>query len=558
MSDSDRKSPASRKDSRRGRRRRAESMEVEATPALTPVWPGMPGGRYRPLDDKDLPKFHQAILDILSRTGLSDATPSIIEKVTSAGGTLHEDGRLTFSTALVEDAIAGFARGFSLYGQATQHTMDLSGCNVHMGSGGASPSIVDLDTGLYRDSTLKDLYDAARLVDTLDNIHFFSRSLVARDMPTDQLLDINTAYACLAGTAKHVCVSACNGDNAREIARMCYSLAGSRQAFEEKPFLSFNINHVVPPLRFHEQSCDVLEQCALGGIPAHANSFGQIGASSPVHLAGSVAQSMAESIAGGIFAWLVNPAARVIFGPKPMITDLRTGGLSGGGGEQAIATAAVTQLARYYDLPCVSIAGATDRLSGGGGEQAIATAAVTQLARYYDLPCVSIAGATDSKIADAQSGYEKCLSVNLAAQAGSNLITQAAGVQASLMSVALESYVIDNDMLGGIMRSLKPLEISDDALSTEAIDSVVRSEGHFLGEADTYARMRSDFLYPDIADRRTAAEWEDDGARDIREVAIQKTRDILASHFPDHLAQADETLREQFDIRLPVEAMTGS
>jgi trimethylamine--corrinoid protein Co-methyltransferase len=401
--------------------------------------------------------------------------------------------------------------------------MDLSGCNVHMGSGGASPSIVDLDTGLYRDSTLKDLYDAARLVDTLDNIHFFSRSLVARDMPTDQLLDINTAYACLAGTAKHVCVSACNGDNAREIARMCYSLAGSRQAFEEKPFLSFNINHVVPPLRFHEQSCDVLEQCALGGIPAHANSFGQIGASSPVHLAGSVAQSMAESIAGGIFAWLVNPAARVIFGPKPMITDLRTGGLS-----------------------------------GGGGEQAIATAAVTQLARYYDLPCVSIAGATDSKIADAQSGYEKCLSVNLAAQAGSNLITQAAGVQASLMSVALESYVIDNDMLGGIMRSLKPLEISDDALSTEAIDSVVRSEGHFLGEADTYARMRSDFLYPDIADRRTAAEWEDDGARDIREVAIQKTRDILASHFPDHLAQADETLREQFDIRLPVEAMTGS
>ena len=61
--------------------------------------------------------------------------------------------------------------------------MPVNNASVYVGSGGAAPLVLDLDTGRYRESTLKDLYDAARLVDCLDNIHFFSRSLVARDMP---------------------------------------------------------------------------------------------------------------------------------------------------------------------------------------------------------------------------------------------------------------------------------------------------------------------------------------------------------------------------------------
>jgi trimethylamine--corrinoid protein Co-methyltransferase len=481
----------------------------------------MSGGHYQPLAEKDFAEIHEAVLSILENTGVSGGSPSIVETITQAGGRLTEDGRLTFPRSLVERALSGFQRGFTLHGQSPGHEMRLCGRNVHMGSGGASPSIVDLDSGRYRDSTLQDLYDAARLVDTLDNVHFFSRSLVARDMPDLRTLDINTAYACLKGTSKHVCAAASCADHVREIAEMCFLIAGSAEQFREQPFLSLNVNHVTPPLRIAEEAFGVLGEAAKLGIPAHANVFSQVGASSPVSLAGAVAQSLAEALAGGIYAWIINPEARIIFGPKPMIVDLRTGGMS-----------------------------------GGGGEQALVMAAATQMAQYYDLPNVSIAGATDSKVSDAQSGYEKCLSVALAAHAGSNLITQACGMQASLLGCALESYVIDNDMLGGIMSSLRSLEINAETLSAEAIDHVARGEGHFLGEPETYARMKTDFLYPEIADRRTPEEWEQDGSRDIREVARDRTRDILARHYPGHIdTSMDEKIRSVFDIRLPPEHM---
>jgi len=136
------------------------------------------------------------------------------------------------------------------------------------------------------------------------------------------------------------------------------------------------------------------------------------------------------------------------------------------------------------------------------------------------------------------------------------MITQACGMQASLMSCALESYVVDNDMLGAIMSSLRPLPVDAASLSTTQIDRVARTEGHFLGEAETYAQMKTDFLYPEIADRRTPREWEDDGQPDVREVAKQRTREILKSHFPDHIdPSTDATLRNMFDIRLPEKSM---
>ncbi len=174
------------------------------------------------------------------------------------------------------------------------------------------------------------------------------------------------------------------------------------------------------------------------------------------------------------------------------------------------------------------------------------------------MPNSTIAGATDSKVVDAQSGYEKSLTVALAAQAGSNMITQACGMQAMLMVCALESYVIDNDMLGGIMRSISAIEVNDSTLAMSAINEVVHGEGHFLGQAETLNRMQSDFFYPEIADRRSVEEWNNDGARDIREVARERTRSILASSFPRHIAPAiDRALRSRFEIRLPESSMVG-
>ena len=502
---------------RRKSARRGRASEVPQSSKRLPATAGIAGGRFRPISPTDLPKIDRAIRHTLTNIGLSEVPQFVADTITQGGGKLGNDGRVTFTEGLIDDFLASCQRDLTLHGQTERHKLTLSGANVYVGTGGAAPQVVDLETGKYRDSTLQDLYDAARMTDALDNIHFFSRSLVARDMPNDWLLDVNTAYASLTGTTKHVCTSISRPEHVAPLAEMFYMIAGSREAFEARPFVSLNINHVVPPLRFHAESMGVMAEAVRLGIPVHCNVFSQVGASTPVTMAGAIVQNSAEALAGMIFAWLINPEAKVIMGVRPMMTDLRTGGIS-----------------------------------GGSGEQANLMAATAQIAQFYDLPNTCIAGATDSKIADAQSGYEKALTVSLAAQAGSNMITQACGMHAGLMSVAFESYVIDNDMLGAVMRSLNPIEIDEVTLATNMIDEIVRGEGHFLGHPETYKRMNSDFLYPDIADRRSAQEWEEAGSKDIREVARERAREILASHWTRGFsAEVDAQIRAKFDIRLP-------
>ena len=502
---------------RSGRRNRA----INVKNSVSIKYDAPIAGRLKPLSDNALERVHSASLDILDQIGISEAPQIVIDTIEALGGTVTGDARLLFPKALVTEALGKFRRGFQLYGRALGQDLDMTGARVHAGSGGASPNIVDTLDGSYRASTLCDLYDAARIVDTLDHVQFFSRSMIAGDMENNRVLDLNTAFASLAGTSKHVMVSASHPDHVDDIAQICYSIAGSEEAFRSKPFLSLNINHVVPPLRFDSGACEVMAAAIKAGLPVMINTFGQMGASSPVTIAGCLAQTNAETLAGMVFAWALDPEVRAIYGARPMVTDLRSGGMAGGSGEQSILTAAATQIARHYNL-----ANST------------------------------IAGATDSKLADAQSGYEKALSVTLAAQAGANLITQAAGTQAGLMATSLEAYVIDNDMLGAILQSANLIEVSDTTLSTAAIADIVRGEGHFLGHADTFARMKSDFIYPTHADRQAPDGWLASGKPNINNSARNTVADILAKHFPRHISpEIEQDLRARFDIRLPAKRM---
>ena len=501
---------------RRGREARMAKRQAAESVGAAPVWPGLAAGRFKPLTDAEVAAVHESVLSLLKTVGLAQAIPSMVDRVCARGGGVSENGRLLFPRGLVEEAIAGARRDIVLHGQTPDHALDISGARVHFGSGGASPSIVDLKTGRYRDATTKDLYDAARLVDTLDNVHLFSRSLVARDAPSPRALDVNTVYACLAGTAKHVCISASDSAHVADIADICYVIAGGEAAFRAKPFLTIMVCHVVPPMRFAEEACQTIEHAVRAGFPVQIISAGQAGATSPASIAGSLVQAVAETLAGFVHAWLVDPRAQTIFAPKPLVADLRTGSMCGGGGEQAILMAGAAQMGRFYGLP-------------------------TSL----------IAGITDAKIADAQHGYEKTLSVSLAAHAGSNIITQACGMQASLLGCSLEGYVIDNDMLGGIARTVRGIEADAESLTAEVIAEVTAGEGHYLGHADTLARMERDYVYPAVGDRRSPTDWAEDGASDVRTRAITRTREILGVHYPDHLGDAVDTgLRNRYDLLL--------
>ena len=139
-----------------------------------PVKPGQRGGRYQPLTEIEIQQIHHAVLDVLAEIGLANAIPICIEKVVGAGGKLSSEGRLLFPRALIEDIIAGAAKDIMLHGQDPRHDLLLSDGRFYFGTAGAAVHMVDLETRTYRDSTLADLYNAARIVDAMEHIHFSS------------------------------------------------------------------------------------------------------------------------------------------------------------------------------------------------------------------------------------------------------------------------------------------------------------------------------------------------------------------------------------------------
>ncbi len=489
---------------------------------VAPIRAGMEGGRFKPLDEAALKRVDHAVFQVLEEIGFADAIPSCIEAVVAKGGIYGDDGRLRFPRKLVEDTIAMAARNFPLCALDPKHDIHPQGRKVHYGTAGAAVHVVDIEKREYRESFLQDIYDAGRIVDTCDNIHFFQRPMVARDLEDPRDLDINTVYAALSATNKHVGTSFTLPEYAEEAIAMLHVIAGGEQAWRARPFVSNSNCFVVPPLKFAEDACGVLEACIRGGMPVLLLSAGQAGATAPAAIAGAVVQATAEVLAGLVYVNAIAPGHPCIFGTWPFVSDLRTGAMSGGSGEQALLTAACAQMAHFYDLP--------------GG---------------------SAAGMADSKLPDAQSGYEKGITDVMAGLAGLNMVYESAGMHASLLGFCLESLIIDNDMLSQALRCVRGIEVTDETLSVETMRQVcTEGPGHYLGHEQTLSLMQTEYVYPKIADRSSPKEWLELDKPDILQRAVARKREILEGHFPEHIpASVDRALREQFNILLPREAM---
>lgn len=508
---------------RRGAREARRAARAAPLPDnMRPVTPGMPAGRYQPLADADVLRIHRAALDVLEQIGVADAPPSTLEYLTKAGARPTPQGRLVFPRALVEDTVARAARHFVLYGQEPKHDLEPWGSRVYFGTAGAAVHIVDGATGAYRDSTTQDLYDIARVVDTLEHLHFYQRSVVCRDLANPMELDINTAYACVAGTTKHVGTSWVRPEHVEASLEMLHLIAGGEDRWRARPFVSQSNCFVVPPLKFAYDACLCLEAAVRGGMPVLLLSAGQAGATAPAALAAALVQEVAECLAGLVYVNAVKPGAPAIFGTWCFVSDLRTGAMSGGSPEQALLSAASAQLAHFYDL------------TGG-----------------------TASGMSDAKLPDVQSGYEKAYNHALVGNAGANLIYESAGMLASLLGFSMEALIIDNDIIGAVQRTIKGIDVSDESLSLETIRQVcLEGPGHFLGSEQTLKRMQREYIYPCVGDRTSPNEWHGQGRPSVLERAKRKLDAILESHYPAHIPEAiDRTIRERLPIRLPRERM---
>ncbi len=510
---------------RGGRRARQALRAAPLADDKRPVKPGLTGGLYKPLSEADVQSVNQAVFDVLENIGFADAIPSCVDAITALGGFVSEEGRLCMPPALVEGVLSTCNRDFILCGQDPKHDIHPIGQQVHFGTGGAAVHIVDLEGNEYRESLLQDLYDMARIVDALDHIHYFQRTITARDMTSSRDLDINTLYACVSGTTKHVGTSFITPEHVDEALEILHRISGGEEQWRARPFVSQSNCFVVPPLKFATDACRCLEAAVHGGMPVLLLSAGQAGATAPASIVGTVVQAVSECLGGLVYVNAIKKGAPAIFGPWPFVSDLRSGAMSGGSGEQAILMAACAQMGHFYDLP-------------------------TGVA----------SGMTDSKLPDIQAGAEKGYNHALVANAGANLIYECAGMHASLLSACIESLVIDNDICGAALRTVRGLSVDEKMLSINVIREVcIEGPGHYLGHPQTLELMETDYVYPIIGDRLSPKEWAEVGKPSVVDRAKQETKRILDTHYPNHISsEIDASIRATHNIKLPKSAMRPS
>lgn len=477
-----------------GRSARTAARSRPLDEAVRPVRPGMPGGFYQVLKEADVLRIHEAALQALEVIGFASAPPSGRAILTGAGAIEGDDGRIRFPRALVEDMLAKAARDITLKGRDPKFDLHLSGKNVHFGTAGAAVHIVDPKSGDYRNPNVQDMYDIARLVQQLDNVHFFQRPVVCREFESPRDLDVNTVYAACAGTTKHIGTSFTEAANVAPAMELLHLMAGGEEAWRERPFVSNSNCFVVPPLTFAEESCEVMEACIHAGMPVLLLSAGQAGATAPAPIATAVVQAVAECLAGVVYVNAIKPGHTAMFGTWPFVSDLRTGAMSGGSGEQALLSSACAQMHHFYGLP------------GGAA-----------------------AGIADSKLPDMQAGWEQGISNVMAGLSGLNMVYEAVGMHASLLGFCKESLVLGNDMLGQVLRCVRGIEVKDEFVDIDVIRSVVlEGPGHYLGHDQTLQLMQSEYIYPDLADRTSPKEWEERGRPMLLDSAQEKIRQILS------------------------------
>lgn len=496
---------------------RANRVAVRSAPLaenLRPVRAGMPGGQYKPLTDAGMARIHESALQALEQIGLSQAPPSGVELLTNAGAIQGDDGRIRFPRALVEDMLAIAARDITLFARDAKYDLHLTGNNVHFGTAGAAVHIVDPITLDYRESTAQDLYDAARLVEHLDNIHFYQRTMVCRDVADNYDMDINTLYGSLSGTKKHVGTSFSDPSHVKGCFDLLHTIAGGEAKWRERPFVSNSNCFVVPPMKFAEESCITMEACIRAGMPMLLLSAGQAGATSPAPIALTIVQAMAECLAGVVYANAIIPGAPCIFGTWPFVSDLRTGAMSGGSAEQALLTAGCAQMHHFYRLP------------GGAAS-----------------------GISDSKLPDMQAGWEQGITNTLAGLSGLNMCYEAVGMHASLLGFCMESLVLGDDLLGQAMRCVRGIEVTEDSTSIEAMKEVcLGGPGHYLGSEQTLKLMQTEYIYPAVANRMSPKEWNEAGKPLLLDKAIARKNAILAKAGSMIDPQIDAFIRANYNI----------
>jgi trimethylamine--corrinoid protein Co-methyltransferase len=468
------------------------------------------------LTHDEMQEIHATSLDILEQVGIMTNSQRIIQTFRANGADVQpREGSIKIPDELVKEALKKVPKETRLYGRGSKNELTLEHGRVYFGLGGTPlGQIVDLESGKPRSSTKKDVEDATRLGDSLQNYAFIMSIGGAFDTPhkTQHLHELEGVFA---NTEKFVVWALPGAYNAKQAILMASVVAGGMEELRRKPILSC-YSESISPLKFSTENEDLIE-FAAAGMPIFFTGCPMLGVTGPATVGGTYSLGNAETLAALTLSQFVNPGTPFVYGPGVGVADLRN-----------------------------------LRFSFAAPEYAMGHIIQSQLAEFYQIPTFGWGGCSDSKIADTQAGAEAMFMSMMSAMSGTNMI-HCCGYLSGSEYGSMEMAVICDEVAAMIYRLLDGMDVDKESLALDVVREV-GPKGNYLNRKHTRAHLKNEVFVPKLFDRDNERIWMSKGGKNIREVAKARVYKLLDEHRPTPLPEdtkaalarivreADETL----------------
>jgi trimethylamine--corrinoid protein Co-methyltransferase len=462
------------------------------------------------LSDEQVYGIHQAALEILWNTGVLVKAPAARDLLRQAGAWVDGETMICrIPGYIVEEALKRAPSSFTIYARNPANDVHVSTRSLHYEPMIGRLYCYDYVTGTTHRTTLEDVGHLIKLADALPHYHLLHSGAI---MPQIDGVPIRTTHVygyleSARNSSKVIKATSRERILAEDCLRMVAVIAGGEDELQRRPF-TFTTDNPVAPLHHDRDQMEGVLEFAKYGLPIDVTSEPQAGATSPVTLAGLLAQQTADVVSGITIIQLANPGNPVWYGTCGSIMDMRVG-----------------------------------RIAIGAVEMGLINVASAQIAHFYDIPCRGTASATDSKLLDIQAGYEKASVLAMAVLGGVNKIFYP-GTMEGALTVSKESLVIDDEIVGGLYRVLEGIDVNGMTLALNVIDAVGPG-GHYLGQRHTMQFLEDEHFIPSLSDRQTREKWAKAGSKGMADRAHEKVEHILAEHQVDPLGSDVEAELER-------------
>ncbi len=303
------------------------------------------------MTDDEVHEIHLSTLEVLKDVGVFVENEAAMDRYETGGCRVDRESKVVkFPHWVVESAIQSAPATFTAYGRTPEYDVLLEDNRVTFTNFGEGIRFVDPYTGEHRDTTKADIEKAARIIDFLEHVETYERAMCSHDKPP-QVQAIHNAEASLTHTSKHHWLGPVDKYQAGKIIDICAEIAGGRERFKERPFLTF-VTCPISPLKMPGHHCDIIMTAAENGLGVNIVGMAMSGGSGPVHLAGTLVIQNCEILASLVLSQLTCKGTPFVYGSSTCPLDLRMATATVGSPETGMISAAVARLAKYYSLPC--------------------------------------------------------------------------------------------------------------------------------------------------------------------------------------------------------------